>query len=283
MIDFISSILEKEDKCYYESNGVVVAFNKTNEFSKMDLVKKELYIDEKIYNTNFKKVVPFKYEKEELLINDRLFYHLKMIPNMDVITQDDFDLKLKEIKFLGQKPTLLLHSCCGPCSSYCLEYLHEYFDITIFYYNPNIDTIEEFNKRLDYQKKIIDSLGFDVKLIVPDYNHLEYLNYVKGYEQNKEGEKRCYLCYEERLNRLASFASGKYDFYTSTLSISPYKNSNWLNEIGIRLNKEYPNTHYLYANFKLHDGYKRSIELSKKYNLYRQDYCGCEFSYHVSH
>ena len=283
MIDFIKEKLNSFDKYYYKQDGVVIAFNKTNAYEKLDLVAKELYLDSSIYEKNFKKGNHFTYNKEEVTISDVLFYHLVLVPNKKIITQEDFNNKLKELELTKERPTLLMHSCCGPCSSYCLEYLYKYFDITILYYNPNIDTIDEFDKRLEYQKKIIDSLGYDIKLIVPKYNHSEFLDYIKGYENNKEGEKRCYLCYEKRLEALAKYANGKYDFYTSTLSVSPYKNASWINGIGALVNEKYQETHYLYANFKLNDGYKRSIELSKKYNLYRQDYCGCEFSYHIKH
>ena len=243
----------------------------------------ELYIDSSIYEKSFKKYHHFNYQEDLININDITFYYLKLISNKKILSQEDFLNKLEELELTKERPTLLMHSCCGPCSSYCLEYLHKYFDITIFYYNPNIDTVDEFNKRLEYQKKIIDSLGYDIKIITPLYNHNEYLDVIKGYENNKEGEKRCYLCYERRLEEVAKFANGKYDFYTSTLSVSPYKNDKWINEIGAMINKKYKDTNYLYANFKLNNGYKRSIELSKKYNLYRQDYCGCEFSYHVKH
>ena len=192
----------------------------------------------------------------------------------------NYNLVMKDIiSNLDSVPKLLLHSCCGPCSSYCLEYLYQFFDITILYYNPNIDTEEEFNKRLEYQKRVVDALGYDIKIITPSYDHNEFISVVKGYEDNKEGEKRCYICYERRLEEVAKYANGKYDFFTTTLSVSPYKNATWINEIGVLVNEKYNNTHYLYANFKLNNGYKRSIELSKKYNLYRQDYCGCEFSY----
>lgn len=279
MIEKIKELLIKYDKYYNKDDGIIIAFNKNNEYEKLDLVGKELYLDKSIYEKNFKKNHHFNYSQEELVIDNYLFYHFVLIPNEIILNQESFLNKLKEIEIIGKKPTLLMHSCCGPCSSYCLEYLYPYFDITILYYNPNIDTQEEFDKRLDYQKKIIDSLDYDINIITPPYNHSDYLNIIKGHEEDKEGEKRCYLCYEERLDEVAKCANGKYDFYTTTLSVSPYKNAKWINEIGERVNKKYPDTSYLYANFKLNEGYKRSIELSKKYNLYRQDYCGCEFSY----
>ena len=283
MIELIKEKLREYDKYYSNDKGVIIAFNKNKTFEKLDLTSRELYIDSFIYEKNYKKSHHFNYDEEIIDISDITFYHLTLIPNKHITTLEEFLNKLKELELTGERPTLLMHSCCGPCSSYCLEYLYKYFDITILYYNPNIDTLDEFNKRLEYQKKIIDSLGYDIKVIVPKYNHDEFLDYIKGYENNKEGEKRCYLCYEKRLEALAKYANGKYDFYTSTLSVSPYKNASWINEIGALVNEKYQETHYLYANFKLNDGYKRSIELSKKYNLYRQDYCGCEFSYHIKH
>ena len=283
MIELIKEKLREYDKYYSNDKGVIIAFNKNKTFEKLDLTSRELYIDSIIYEKNYKKSHHFNYDEEIIDISDITFYHLTLIPNKHITTLEEFLNKLKELELTGERPTLLMHSCCGPCSSYCLEYLYKYFDITILYYNPNIDTLDEFNKRLEYQKKIIDSLGYDIKVIVPKYNHDEFLDYIKGYENNKEGEKRCYLCYEKRLEALAKYANGKYDFYTSTLSVSPYKNASWINEIGALVNEKYQETHYLYANFKLNDGYKRSIELSKKYNLYRQDYCGCEFSYHIKH
>lgn len=279
MIEKIKELLIKYDKYYIKNDDIIIAFNKNNEYEKLDLVGKELYLDKSIYEKNFKKNHHFNYESEELIINNYLFYHFVLVPNKKVFNQESFLNKLEEIKLTKERPTLLMHSCCGPCSSYCLEYLYPYFDITILYYNPNIDTLEEFNKRLDYQKMIIDKLGYDIKIITPIYNHNEYLDIIKGHEEDKEGEKRCYICYEKRIEEVAKIANGKYDFFTTTLSVSPYKNATWINEIGERINKKYPDTAYLYANFKLNDGYKRSIELSKKYNLYRQDYCGCEFSY----
>ena len=283
MIELIKEKLKEHDNYYSNCDGVIIAFNKNKTFEKLDLVAKELYIDSFIYEKNYKKSHHFNYNEEIIDISNITFYHLTLIPNKHITTLEEFLNKLKELELTGERPTLLMHSCCGPCSSYCLEYLYKYFDITILYYNPNIDTASEFNKRLEYQKKIIDSLGYDIKLIVPEYHHDEYLEYIKGYESNKEGERRCYLCYEKRLEMLARYASGKYDFYTTTLSVSPYKNATWINEIGARVNEKYKDTNYLYANFKLNDGYKRSIELSKQYNLYRQDYCGCEFSLHSKH
>lgn len=189
----------------------------------------------------------------------------------------DFKKQLQEIKNLPIKPTLLLHSCCGPCSSYVLSFLNEYFDITIFYYNPNIYPESEYQKRLEVQKEIIEKLNLNINIITIDYNFKDYTEVVKGIEHLGEKSQRCYNCYEFRLKKTAEIAQlNKFEYFTTTLSISPYKNSDWINEIGKRYEN---NTKYLYSNFKKEEGYKKSIILSKKYNLYRQDYCGCPSSY----
>ena len=180
----------------------------------------------------------------------------------------------------NNRKKLLLHSCCGPCSSGCLERLNEYFDITIFYYNPNLDTLEEFNRRSIEQEKLIKDMNLknEIKLIIPEYNSLEYYNAIKGHEKSKEGGSRCEKCFELRLKESAKLAKEmNFDYFTTTLSISPYKNSTLLNTIGEEIGKEY-SVNYLFSDFKKKNGYKRSIELSKKYNMYRQDYCGCIFS-----
>lgn len=269
---------ENLDVCYQLVDDVLVAYNRINRYQKINLYYFEMVIDEFVFNTNIKNTkLKNHYEINELLYNRRKYYYLRLKLIEIINTQEAFEEKLNEIKITNNKPTLLLHSCCGPCSSYVLDYLKDYFYITILYYNPNIDTIDEFNLRLENLKKINEKLGANVEVICPEYNHQRYLDYIKGCEDAVEGGRRCYLCYEERIEFLAQIAKGKYDYFTSTLSISPYKNSDWLNEIGIRMQDKYQ-VNYLYANFKLHDGYKKSIELSKKYNLYRQDYCGCEFS-----
>ena len=183
----------------------------------------------------------------------------------------EFKKLLDEVK--DQRPTLLLHSCCGPCSSYVLTLLNEYFDITIYYYNPNIYPEEEFFKRLETQKEIVSKLNFDVKILVGDYDYNIYTDAVKGLEHLGEGSNRCYNCYYFRMKKCSEVASElNYDYFTTTLSISPYKNSNWINKIGKEVEIK---SKYLYSNFKKEEGYKKSIVLSKQYNLYRQDYCGC--------
>lgn len=190
------------------------------------------------------------------------------------------DKTLDEIKKNNIKPSLLLHACCAPCSSYVLEYLSKYFDITILFYNPNISPFEEFEKRYNELDKLIKEMDniSSVKLVQNGYRNEEFESIVNGLTNEKEGGKRCYRCYELRLRETALYAKEhNFDYFTTTLSISPYKNAKWLNEIGELLSNEY-NVKYLYADFKKKNGYKRSIELSKMYNLYRQDYCGCIYS-----
>ena len=179
----------------------------------------------------------------------------------------------------NNNPTLLLHACCAPCSSYVLEYLSKYFNITIFYYNPNISPYDEYKKRIIEVEKLIKKMSLDnVKLIEADYDNDEFMKFAEPMKDEKEGGPRCFKCYELRLRKTAEFAKENgFDYFTTTLSISPYKNAQKLNEIGEELSKEY-NVKYLYADFKKKNGYKRSIELSKIYDLYRQDYCGCIYS-----
>ena len=175
---------------------------------------------------------------------------------------------------------LLLHACCAPCSSAVLEKLGNFFDITIFYYNPNITDENEYIKRVEEIKKFISSFSvkYPIKLIEGRYNPLEFFAVSKGLENEKERGKRCFKCYGLRLEETAKIADNlKFDYFTTTLTLSPYKNAIWLNEIGEELDKKY-NCTYLYSDFKKKNGYKRSIELSKEYNLYRQDYCGCVYS-----
>lgn len=177
-------------------------------------------------------------------------------------------------------PKLLLHSCCAPCSSYVLETLSSYFEITIFYYNPNIYPEREYIKRKDEEKKFIMQFPtkYPVHFLDCDYDSNSFYSIAKGLESLKEGEKRCYLCYQLRLEKTAQEAKNNhFDYFGTTLSISPYKNSEWINEIGITLEEKY-RISYLKADFKKKNGYKRSIELSNIYHLYRQDYCGCIYS-----
>lgn len=192
--------------------------------------------------------------------------------------------KLSELDGRDFRPKLLLHVCCAPCSSYVLEYISRYFDITAFYYNPNIYPETEYHKRVEELKRFVGEAPFaaGVKVSEGNFDRNEFLEAVKGFENEPEGGMRCYRCYELRLRESAKTARDNgFDLFTTTLSISPMKNAQWLNEIGGRLAEEY-GVGYLFSDFKKKDGYKRSIELSREYSLYRQDYCGCEFSYSQS-
>lgn len=181
------------------------------------------------------------------------------------------------INGLETKPKLLLHSCCGPCSSYVLEYLSKYFEITLYYYNPNIFPPEEYEKRFLNQKKVIEKTGW-ATIMASDYDHGEFLTAVKGLETEPEGGARCTECFKIRLLKTAKAArDGGFDYFATTLSVSPHKNAALLGELGEKIGEEYGVKH-LPSDFKKREGYKRSIELSKELDLYRQDYCGCEFS-----
>lgn len=189
-------------------------------------------------------------------------------------------LCLEEISKLNTPKKILLHSCCAPCSSYVITFLSNYFDITILYYNPNISPKEEYEKRKQEQIKIIKTIQTKNKLnyLDCDYDNNKYNDLVKGYEECKEGGNRCHICFNLRLEKTAILAKeNNYDYFCSTLTVSPHKNSKILNEIGISLSNKY-NIKWLYSDFKKNEGFKQSIELSKKYELYRQDYCGCIYS-----
>lgn len=187
----------------------------------------------------------------------------------------------KIIEKLGDRvPTLLLHSCCAPCSSYCIEYLSQYFNITVLYYNPNIYPEEEYEKRKAEQKRLISEMDtkYPVKMLDCDFQSEKFYSAVKGLETCREGGERCFICYRLRLEKTVAEAK-KYgfDYFTTTLTISPLKNAQKINEIGEELSAEY-GVKFLPSNFKKREGYKRSIELSKEYDLYRQNYCGCVYS-----
>lgn len=180
----------------------------------------------------------------------------------------------------GKAPTLLLHSCCAPCSSYVLEYLSRYFKITLFYYNPNISPEEEYRKRVAEVRKLLAGLPvkYPVALLEGRYDPQRFFEMARGREADPEGGGRCALCYELRLREAAQTAKKHgLDWFTTTLSVSPYKHAQTLNEIGAKLEKEY-GVRYLHSDFKKRGGYQRSIELSHIYGLYRQNYCGCVFS-----
>lgn len=185
----------------------------------------------------------------------------------------------------GKKPRLLIHSCCAPCSSYVLEYLSAFFEITVLYYNPNIYPEEEFLKRLDEQRRLCREMPqLDaVEVLDFGYDPTEFYEAAKGLENEKEGGARCEKCFRLRLLKTAQIAKEKgFDYFTTTLSISPLKDEQKLNEIGKELAEEI-GVSYLYSDFKKKNGYKRSIELSREYNLYRQNYCGCVFSQKNDH
>ncbi len=194
--------------------------------------------------------------------------------------QKELEKLLTQVEAEQRVPTLLIHSCCAPCSSYVLEYLSEYFKITVFYYNPNIYPESEYTKRIAEQQKLIREMKFryPVSFLAGEYDKEKFYEMAAGMEDLKEGGARCMKCYELRLSEAARQAvAGGFEYFTTTLSISPMKNAQKLNEIGLRVGEEY-GVKYLVSDFKKKNGYKRSIELSKEYGLYRQDYCGCEFS-----
>ena len=187
---------------------------------------------------------------------------------------------IKKQTLKNKIPTLLIHSCCAPCSTYVLEYLSQHFKITILYYNPNIYPSEEYKKRAEEQEMLIKKMKLknEISLVIIPYDSNEYFEKIKGLENDIEGGSRCYKCYLLRMEKSAKYAKeNNYDYFTTTLTISPHKNSKTINEIGSQLEKKYQ-INYLYSDFKKKNGYKRSCELSKQYNLYRQDYCGCIFS-----
>ena len=187
----------------------------------------------------------------------------------------------KMIQNLKSTPTLLLHSCCAPCSSYVLNYLSKHFKITVLYYNPNISPKEEYEKRKQEQIRLIQEMPFENKVDIMDcdYDNDQFETLVKGLEEEREGGSRCFRCYRLRLEKTALLASqNHYDYFGTTLTVSPYKNSQKLNEIGYDLEQIY-HIPYLYSDFKKKEGYKKSIEFSKIYHLYRQNYCGCVYSW----
>lgn len=194
--------------------------------------------------------------------------------------QKELDGLIEGLEKEKKVPSLFLHSCCAPCSSYCIEYLSQYFNITVFYYNPNIFPEEEYRKRVEEQKRLIASLPVKhpVSFLEGDYHPEKFFAMAKGMEKAPEGGERCFACYEMRLKESVLIAEKLgFDYITTTLSISPLKNAEKLNEIGERL-CEGRTVKYLNSDFKKRNGYKRSIELSREYDLYRQNYCGCVYS-----
>ena len=194
---------------------------------------------------------------------------------MNIINyQKELDKIIENIQRDGHRPSLLLHSCCAPCSSYCMEYLTQYFDITIYYYNPNITDEKEYRLRVEEQQRLIQEFS-GIKFEEGPYDPESFYAIAEGLEMVPEGGERCFRCYELRLRQAVEAAKlGDYDYVTTTLTISPLKNSKKLNEIGQELAGE----NWLPSDFKKKNGYKRSVELSAQYDLYRQNYCGCVYS-----
>ena len=194
--------------------------------------------------------------------------------------QKELDKIVDRIQETSEVPKLLMHSCCAPCSSYVLEYLSQYFKITVCYYNPNIYPEEEYDKRVEEQKRLIKELSVKnpVEFIEGRFEPAEFYDTVRGLEQVEEGGERCFACFRLRLEETAKLAKKLgADYFTTTLSISPHKNAQKLNEIAGELSQIY-DIKNLPSDFKKREGYKRSVELSAEYHLYRQDYCGCVFS-----
>ncbi len=187
------------------------------------------------------------------------------------------------VKDLIGTPRILLHSCCGPCSSYCIKALSEYFLVTVYWFNPNIHPLEEYQKRLETQKKLIELIDAKnpVEFLCDEYLPDEFFALTKGYENEREGGARCEICFAERLEKTAQKAKEQgFDFFTTTLTVSPHKDAQKINLIGQELAEKY-GVKFLPSDFKKKNGYLQSIELSQKYGLYRQNYCGCAFSLNV--
>lgn len=206
---------------------------------------------------------------------------------MKINYQAELDGVLSRIKAENSLPRLLLHACCAPCSSYVLEYLTEYFDITVYFYNPNITSADEYKKRAYELERLISLMPHKnpIGLTVCDHVPERFYGITKGLEDLPEGGVRCFGCYRERLEATALYMkehADDYDYFATTLTVSPHKNAEKLNEIGAELAVKYGVT-YLPSDFKKREGYKRSIELSREYSLYRQDFCGCEFSRAFKH
>lgn len=197
--------------------------------------------------------------------------------------KENYSEKCEQIlSSLKETKNILIHSCCGPCSSYVITYLLPYFNITILYYNPNISPYEEYSKRKEEQIKVINELNKitenKISIMDCDYDNNIYEKEIKGLEKEPERGKRCEICYKLRMEKTVVLAKeNNYDYFCTTLSVSPYKNANLINQIGKELEEKY-NVKWLYSDFKKKDGYKESIKLSEKYNLYRQNYCGCIYS-----
>lgn len=201
--------------------------------------------------------------------------------------QKKMDSLILKLKGDDRTKRVLIHSCCAPCSSYVMEYMSQFFEVTMFFYNPNINTREEYERRLSELTRLISQMKLDlsVSLIAEEYDPLSFEQVAVGHEGDPEGGSRCRLCYRLRLEKAAqyvqkynlSFPQRKYEFIATTLTISPHKDARVINEIGVEISQNY-NLNYLESDFKKKDGFKRSLELSKMFGLYRQNYCGCRFS-----
>lgn len=198
-----------------------------------------------------------------------------------------FEKQIQEVNEKKEKSSLLLHACCAPCSSYVLELLNQYFDITVYFYNPNIDEEAEYIKRMEELVRFTEEAKFlnQIQIVDGGYERERFLQIAKGREHLPERGERCYDCYRLRMEKSAEYAARhKFDYFTTTLSISPYKNAAWINEIGMELESELRKQYaeqtpvFLFSDFKKKNGYARSISLSHEYHLYRQNYCGCIYS-----
>ena len=200
--------------------------------------------------------------------------------NQKINYQKILDKKIEEIQLKNEFPKLLLHSCCAPCSSYVIEYLSKYFDITVLYYNPNIYPEEEYEKRKAEEIRLINEKKWEnsVKFMDCDYDNYLFEKAVENLKNEPEGGKRCHVCFNLRLEKTACLAKeNNFDYFTTTLTISPLKDEQYINNAGNQTGKKY-GVEYLFSDFKKKNGYKRSIELSKEFNLYRQNFCGCIYS-----
>ena len=194
--------------------------------------------------------------------------------------QKELNSLIERLQKEGRRPSLLLHACCAPCSSYCIEYLAKYFDITVYYYNPNIDNVLEYKRRVAEEQRFISEFpaASEVRFLEGSYEPDVYHEAVKGHEKDPERGERCQICFRMRLEKTAEAAKeGRFDYFTTTLSISPQKDPVLLNSIGGEQAQKY-GVSYLYSEFRKRGGYLRSTELSREYGLYRQDYCGCSYS-----
>ena len=205
------------------------------------------------------------------IISNGLLYQEKICYD----TCMNYQIMLEETisRLNGERPGLLLHACCAPCASYCLEYLTQYFDVTVFSFNPNIMPREEYDRRLEQFEKL---RIFDFGLIEGEYAQADYLDAVRGMEKEREGGARCEVCFRMRLEKTAELAAGRFDYFASTLTVSPHKNAELINRIGAELAERYA-VKWLYSDFKKRDGYKRSVLLCRELDIYRQTYCGCLF------